>query len=115
MAIHLPQQQNVVYNLENINLDRNFETTLTGWFQLNSRNINNCRSLRYTDIPSKFVWSNQSKKWTIRKKKKTTDTVSRMYAVPPTAGEKFYLRLLLQHVKGNIIMYFINYYRLSKF
>ena len=55
------------------------------------------RTLSYQDFPHKFVWHKDSKKWTRRQK---GFSLGRMYFVPPTAGERFYLRTLLTVCRG---------------
>ncbi|CAN6814888.1 unnamed protein product, partial [Brassica oleracea] len=44
-----------------------------------------------------FVWNNNSKVWTERKKGKT---IGRIVAVHPSAGDRYYLRILINKIKG---------------
>ncbi|XP_013705031.1 uncharacterized protein LOC106408890 [Brassica napus] len=44
-----------------------------------------------------FVWSNNSKVWSERKKGKT---IGRIVAVHPSAGDRYYLRILINKIKG---------------
>lgn len=53
----------------------------------------------YFDIPQFYVFDKKQKIW-IKRKKYTKPVISRMYLVNPRQREKFYLRLLLLHVKG---------------
>jgi hypothetical protein len=55
------------------------------------------RKLTYQDFPQMFVWHKDTKTWTKRKKGLS---LGRMYFVPPTGGERFYLRTLLTVVRG---------------
>ena len=52
----------------------------------------------YLDFPRDHVWVAQNKAWKARQR--GARAVGRMYHVPPNAGERFYLRLLLTAVPG---------------
>ena len=70
-------------------------TTLTQFFYINGLDDNvgeEAQKLTYQDIPHKFVWHKDSKTWTKRRK---GFSLGHMFFVPPTAGERFYLRTLL--------------------
>ena len=55
------------------------------------------RNLTYQDFPHNFVWHKDSKTWSRRRK---GFSLGRMYFVPPTGGERFYLRTLLTVCRG---------------
>ncbi|KAK9676401.1 hypothetical protein RND81_11G074600 [Saponaria officinalis] len=55
------------------------------------------RHLTYVEFPTKFVWNKEIRQWTPRKQR---FTIGRIYHIPPNSGEKYYLRVLLNHVKG---------------
>ncbi|KAL2498900.1 ATP-dependent DNA helicase [Abeliophyllum distichum] len=55
------------------------------------------RKLLYKEFPEHFVWNKQSKYWTRRKK---FAVIARIAAANPIQGERYYLRLLLNHVRG---------------
>src|SRR5579862_3537166 len=55
------------------------------------------KSLRYVDFPKHFVWKN--KKWQPRKRG-GEKVIYRMYMCSIQDRERFYLRLLLNHVQG---------------
>jgi hypothetical protein len=69
-------------------------TTLTSYFKANAHSGDfgdQARKYTYQEFPQHFTWKPDGKKWTIRQR----DTaIGRMYFVPPTAGERFYLRTL---------------------
>ena len=70
-------------------------TTLTEFFRSNNlqgEEGEEARKLTYQEFPQKFVWSKTKKSWSARQK---NFSLGRMYFVPPTAGERFYLRTLL--------------------
>ena len=55
------------------------------------------RNLTYQDFPYHFVWHKDMKTWIKRLK---GFSLGRMYFVPPTLGERFYLRTLLTVSRG---------------
>lgn len=77
--------------------ERNKKTTLTEWFKSNELLKTN-KDLLYTDFPSKMVWKKTQRKWTVRKK---GQTIGRMYHISPSAGEQYYLRMLLTKCRGS--------------
>ena len=56
----------------------------------------------YQDFPEMFTWDNKLKKWSLRRGGRggSGGTIGRMYNVHPSEGERFYLRILLTHVRG---------------
>ena len=72
------------------------KTHLTEWFTAN-RNLEGAKVVSYQDFPQAFTWNKKTKKWNIRRQ---CDVIGRMYFVHPSAGEHFYLRMLLTTVKG---------------
>jgi len=75
-------------------------TTLTEFFYMNSFENDigeEAHALTYQDFPHRFVWHKDSKMWTKRQK---GFSLGRMYFVPPTGGERFYLRTLLTVTRG---------------
>ncbi|XP_073121556.1 uncharacterized protein [Henckelia pumila] len=57
------------------------------------------RTLLYVEFPEYYVWDNQTKSWYERKKRRV---IGRVNAANPVEGERYYLRLLLSHVRGPI-------------
>jgi hypothetical protein len=113
LAVHLPQQQQVLFgedaNLHHV-LDRAQHTTLTRWMDFNktARQQHSkqpagmpppaCLATTYDQFPAIATWDNTSRTWHARHG--STNVVGRVYFVPPTAGEKYYMRMLLHHVPG---------------
>ena len=111
LVVHLENQQNITYNDGDdpqavLEAAAAKDTQLTGWFKANSDPA--CiaaggHDCLYQDFPKKFVWgkvkvNRQSVwKWKPRQRGKA---IGRMYSISPSAGESFYLRLLLTEVKG---------------
>ena len=56
-----------------------------------------CRELLYQEFPTHMTWKRLPRRWNRRK---TGNTIGRMYFVGPSGGERFYLRMLLTIVKG---------------
>ena len=56
------------------------------------------RTLKYSEVVDDFTWQDQPRRWKLRTNR--SKTIGRMYSVHPSAGERFYLRLLLITVPG---------------
>ncbi|OBZ78054.1 hypothetical protein A0H81_02325 [Grifola frondosa] len=101
LPVHLKNEQSVYFDpedvaLEVVNREASKKTQLTEWFVINSTDPL-APTLFYQDMPEKFVWNKKTRKWTPRQR---GIVIGRMHFVHPSAGEKFYLRLLLTVVKG---------------
>src|SRR5208282_3480713 len=70
-------------------------TKLTAFFDACSRYPDTAAGLLYPDCPTKFIWKPKEKLWTLRKQR---DTIGRVFFCPPSAGEQYYLRMLLYSV-----------------
>jgi hypothetical protein len=71
-------------------------TMLMEWFKINQES-KVARSLTFDQFPQQWVWNRKLKRWTMRKK---GFAIGRMYYAHPTLGERYYLRMLLNCVKG---------------
>ena len=69
---------------------------LTEWFNTNARHPG-YRHLTYCDFPTEWSWHSSDRLW---RKRTPCHKIGRMYYVHPTAGELYYLRMLLMIVKG---------------
>ncbi|GJY51338.1 DNA helicase PIF1, ATP-dependent [Tanacetum coccineum] len=65
-------------------------------YLLNKRDPD-ARNLTYADIPKHYVWHEQSKMW---KKRKQRKCIGRIVYSSPASGERYYLRMLLNIVRG---------------
>lgn len=81
-----------------MNVNNRKPTKLEAWFQLN-QNDDNANDLLYNEIPVNYVFDDKLYIWKPRKKGKDR-IIARMYAVSLKDEERFYLRLLLLHVRG---------------
>ncbi|CAB4418715.1 unnamed protein product [Rhizophagus irregularis] len=102
LAIHLPNQQTVTFrdgqNLQYVvNNATARKTTLTAWFQENLENVA-AHEYKYIDFPCYYTWNKKQCKWNLRKT--ATRAIGRLYMVQPSEGERYYLRILLTHIKG---------------
>jgi hypothetical protein len=105
LQVHLPGRHMVTFNPDE-DIDAllarasHERTTLTAYFEANANSGElgvQARKYTYQEFPQHFTWKSDAKRWLIRQK---NPAIGRMYFVPPTAGEQFYLRTLLTVVKG---------------
>ncbi|KAB2637010.1 hypothetical protein D8674_027544 [Pyrus ussuriensis x Pyrus communis] len=102
MQIHLPNMHQVQFradeSITNILHDESTrKTMLTEFFTLNHVDAE-ARHYLYMEIPSHYRWIQAQRKWS--KRKNRNKVIGRIYAVSPAEGEKFYLRIILNHVRG---------------
>jgi len=98
---HLENEQSVTYedheNIEEVIEKAQGKTTnFLAWMKANEK-YHEARTLTYNEFPLKFVWKATDREWTPRK---FGYSVGRVHFAPPGSGEKFYLRTLLNYVKG---------------
>ena len=79
-------------------IDSGCPTELTAWFESNAKHEAG-RHLLYADYIDLFVWLPQLHCWMPRQRGHGK-TIGRMYFIPPSAGENYFLRVLLTHVAG---------------
>ncbi|KAK9050800.1 hypothetical protein SSX86_030230 [Deinandra increscens subsp. villosa] len=68
----------------------------TEWFTANQL-YPQARALTYNEFPSQFTWHDSEKSWRPRQR---GFSIGRVYYVSPSMGEKYYLRMLLNVVRG---------------
>ncbi|XP_042942909.1 uncharacterized protein LOC122277096 [Carya illinoinensis] len=101
LHLHLEDQHPVTFRANDdlinvVNLDRSRKLMLTEFFALN-RVDENAKRLLYKEFPEYYVWNQQNKDWTPQKKK---TVIGRIVTANPFEGERYYLRILLNHVRG---------------
>ena len=112
LRVHLEDQQQVVFDegTEEEALERQRETELTAFFQLNSQ-LKNLGELMdegnlpaYVDLPKMYRYDKKNKEWIRRKKHSEDLVIGRVHTVNPVAGDVFYLRILLHndHSRGKV-------------
>ena len=106
LRVHEEEGQHVVFDEGNEELatETQRDTELTTFFNMNKANNKlkdkvgydeTLPTLRYVDMPTKYTYSKKDKKWNKRSDKRKCDTLGRVDNVHPAAGDRFYLRLLL--------------------
>jgi PIF1-like helicase/Helitron helicase-like domain at N-terminus len=101
LQLHVSDKQLICYN-ENDDLeevtqrDKLKKTMLTEFFEANKRYLE-ARNYLYREFPEHFTWDKSSKKWNQRKR---GCEVGRVVYAPPTDPGRYYLRILLNHVRG---------------
>jgi hypothetical protein len=71
---------------------------LTAYFEANNLH-EKARGILYRDFPEHYTWQKSEKIWQERKRKSIFQ-VGRIVAAHPAEGERYYLRVLLNHVQG---------------
>jgi hypothetical protein len=73
------------------------QTHLTAWFALNAQTPENDPAPpAYHDMPGLYSWKGKTLGWVL-KKRGNNGTVGRLHWIHPSAGDVFYLRILLCH------------------
>ena len=73
-------------------------TILTEFFRMNTTDpLAKQLKCTYKEFPEHFVWYPGKKYWAVRQQK---DSIGRIVSASPTEGERYFLRLLLTHVKA---------------
>ena len=78
--------------------EHNKKTTLTEWLRYN-RESTDGQHLTYLNFPKEYVWYSNDKTWE-RRKQKNISAIGRLAYIHPSAGDLFYLRMLLCHQQG---------------
>ncbi|CAA0830875.1 Unknown protein, partial [Striga hermonthica] len=102
LSFHLKGQQNIIFedddDLEDVlNKPTVNESQFLAWFEAN-KIYPEARELTYVEAPSKFVWDATEREWRPRKRK--DGTIGRLNHVNPGCGDNYYLRCLLNVVRG---------------
>uniref|UniRef100_A0A8I6XRH8 ATP-dependent DNA helicase n=1 Tax=Hordeum vulgare subsp. vulgare TaxID=112509 RepID=A0A8I6XRH8_HORVV len=101
LQLHLPNMHTVAFkaceNLEDVVArPSSSKTMLTEYFEMN-RKFPVARNLLYREFPEHYRWI-AGKKWQNRKTKRLQ--IGRLVYAHPAEGERYYLRVLLSHVRG---------------
>ncbi|CAH1438891.1 unnamed protein product [Lactuca virosa] len=101
LPFHLPGQQQIVYG-EDDDIDDVLDkpsvasSMFTAWMECNAVN-GDARKLTYVEFPTKFVWQRGDRIW---KPREVGKCIGRIHSVSPNLGEAYFLRILLNKVKG---------------
>ncbi|XP_071700424.1 uncharacterized protein [Rutidosis leptorrhynchoides] len=101
LSFHLPNQQSITLGDSQklpalLKRESIKETMFTQWFELNKQD-EFARTLTYAKLPKHYVWNQDAKMWTPRKLR---NSIGRIVYSNPASGERYYLRMLLNIVKG---------------
>lgn len=101
LSIHLPDQQPAIFNdssdLQQVASNCEFRPSMFMAYLETNRVDPDARKLTYVQFPTKYVWNKTEHTWT---KRKIGQCIGRLYNVHPSSGELYYLRLLINHLKG---------------
>ncbi|XP_022024880.1 uncharacterized protein LOC110925221 [Helianthus annuus] len=102
LPFHCEDGQSIVYNdhdnLCDIVTDPTVKMTMfTEWMNCNKVDEFS-RTLRYVQFPRYYVWNTKNRKW--NRRKHLYGSIGRIHYVPPSLGDCYYLRILLNHIKG---------------
>ncbi|XP_074302122.1 uncharacterized protein LOC141633574 [Silene latifolia] len=105
LQYHLPDEQPIVFHDDDW-VDEVVENTSLGvsqflnWMGCNNSTVEEmqvAKELLYCEFPNKFVWKKKLRQWSLRKK---GFTIGKLVHVPPQCGELYFMRVMLNHVKG---------------
>ncbi|UYV67510.1 hypothetical protein LAZ67_5001019 [Cordylochernes scorpioides] len=104
LAVHLPNAQALYFNendsADNLHQKLSKSSALMEWFKLN-QNDQEARNYFYREIPNHYVWETKKTKGTWQPRQRGGENViGRMYTVSVSDQERYFLRILLLHVKG---------------
>ncbi|CAL9237149.1 unnamed protein product, partial [Arabidopsis halleri] len=102
LSFHLPDRQFCVYNpddpIEDVLNRRSVSHSMfLAWMEANKLFPELTKDLTYADFPTAFVWRAKERVWKIRER---GFAIGRITHVPRSAGEDYYLRILLNKVPG---------------
>ncbi|KMT02030.1 hypothetical protein BVRB_9g208540 [Beta vulgaris subsp. vulgaris] len=102
LQVHLPNMHQVRFEENCLISDvledpRNSRTMLTQFFKINETDPD-ARRFLYREFPEDYRWIKSRCEWQIRRSNQRV--IGRLYVNSPLEGERFYMRLLLNHVRG---------------
>ncbi|KAI3509551.1 hypothetical protein L1887_24917 [Cichorium endivia] len=101
LHLHLPNQHFVGFSdndtmTDIIEREKDKSSMLTAFFDMNKKH-KTARQYLYKEFPKYFTWNPKDRCWNFRRKGKMR---GRLVSANPAEGERYYLRILLSHVKG---------------
>ncbi|XP_024312150.1 uncharacterized protein LOC100833043 isoform X2 [Brachypodium distachyon] len=102
LQLHLPNMHTVAFkageSLEDVvTRPTSAKSMLTEYFEMNAKNQEGQKWL-YREFPEHYRWISGTKKWQKRRNKRYQ--IGRLVYAHPAEGERYYLRVLLSHVRG---------------
>ena len=103
LQLHLPDMHMVSFHQRKkikdvVNRPGVERSMLTAYFEAN-RTHKKARGIHYRDFPKYFTWQSNGKFWQWRKHENRSQ-IGRIASAHPAEGERYYLRVLLNHVTG---------------
>uniref|UniRef100_A0A453QHP2 ATP-dependent DNA helicase n=1 Tax=Aegilops tauschii subsp. strangulata TaxID=200361 RepID=A0A453QHP2_AEGTS len=103
LHLHLPNMHMVSYHVKEkikniIDRDGTKKSMLTTYFEANNLHVK-ARGILYRDFPEYYTRQRRGKFWQERKRAALSQ-VGRIISAHPAEGERYYLRVLLNHVTG---------------
>jgi hypothetical protein len=101
LAVHLKDRESITFRagVEEQFIQNIRQTMLTAWLTLNTE-YSEAKLLKYVAIPESYTYHKVHRKWTRRFRK--SNTIGRLRILNIGHGEKWFLRLLLLHIKGAV-------------
>ncbi|XP_028767101.1 uncharacterized protein LOC114724813 [Neltuma alba] len=101
LSFHLPNQQYVIYSntddvADLLQRPRVSESQFLAWMKMNNDD-DLAANLTYAEFPNYYVYQKDKRQW---KRREKGFAVGRITHVSPSSGELYYLRILLNKVKG---------------
>ncbi|XP_076881623.1 uncharacterized protein LOC143529797 [Bidens hawaiensis] len=102
LPFHLPGKKQVIYgtddDIENVleKTDTVSSSVFELWMECN-RTDHKARKLTYSEFPTQFVWHPSPRGW---QRRKSGFCIGRVHAISPALGEAYFLRVLINRVKG---------------
>ncbi|KAL6517954.1 hypothetical protein OROMI_033655 [Orobanche minor] len=102
LSFHLEDEQGISfkdgdYLPDLVNKPTVKQSKFLQWMKINKTDPE-AQKLTYAEFPREYVWKGSQKIWSKRKTKQKG--IGRMYNVPMKSGRLYYMRLMLNHVKG---------------
>jgi hypothetical protein len=103
MQVHLPGMHMVAYNAKEklqdvVAREKSQRSMLTEYFKMNAQSAK-ARRFLYKEFPEHYTWNKSTKVWKPRVAKKRLQ-IGRLVYVSPSEGDRFYLRVCLNHTRG---------------
>ncbi|XP_022024158.1 uncharacterized protein LOC110924464 [Helianthus annuus] len=102
LPFHCEDGQSIVYNDHDYLCDIFTDPTVKMTMFIEWMNCNKvdefARTLRYVQFPGYYVWNTKNRKW--KRRKHPYGSIGRIHYVPPSPVDCYYLRILLNHIKG---------------
>lgn len=102
LQFHLPEEESVIFDDDDdieevVEKASNRTSMFVAWMEANKKYRNLAKDLTYAQFPQHFTFHKKEREWRPRL---NVASIARLHYVPPGAGEKHYLRMLLNEVKG---------------